>query len=107
MARKPRQRKQLSLAQRRANPALRSKLAMSQLTPAQQAQRRQNQAVAKRNADPLYNPGAGLSGQALYAAAKNVTSAQIDPQVAALNRQLESATTQGTTLASRASGYYK
>jgi hypothetical protein len=35
--------------------------------------------VAKRNADPLYNPGAGLSGQTLYAAAKHVTDAQIDP----------------------------
>src|SRR4051794_18794470 len=98
-ARRPR--KPPPLAQRRADPALRSKLAMSQLTPTQQAQRRQNQAVAKRNAYPLYNPAAGLSGQALYAAATKVTDAQITPRVDALNRQLDSATRQGSALAAR------
>jgi hypothetical protein len=107
MARKPRQRKPLSLAQRRANPALRSKLAMSQLTPAQQAQRKQNQAVAQRNTDPLYNPGAGLSGQALYAAATKVTNAAVDPKVDALTHQLSSVTTQGSALAARGGDYYR
>lgn len=105
MARKPR--KKLTLAQRRANPALRSKLAISQLTPTQQAQRRQNQAIAQRNTDPLYNPGAGLSGQALYSAATKVTNAAVDPKVDALTHQLQSVTTQGSALAARGGDYYR
>src|SRR4051794_9610364 len=104
-ARRPR--KPTTLAQRRADPGLRSKLPMSALTPAQQAQRRQNQLVVKRNADPLYNPGAGLAGQQLYAAAKQVTDAALNPKVDALNRQITSATTQGTALAQRGGDYYR
>src|ERR687885_65 len=102
-----RPRKPLTLAQRRANPALRAKLPASQLTPSQRAERQRLADVARRNADPLYNPGAGLSGQSLYAAAKHVTDAQIDPKVDALTRDLTTTTTQGSALAARGGDYYR
>jgi hypothetical protein len=63
--------------------------------------------VAQRNADPLYDPTRQLAGQDLYASAKKITDAQIDPRVSALGQQMKSATTQGTALASRAGDYYK
>jgi hypothetical protein len=109
MARKPRQKPKRtpSLAQRRADPGLRSRLPMSQLTPAQQASRRRNQQVAADNKNPLYDPTTQLAGHSLVAAAAQLADEQIKPKVDAYNRQITSATTQGTALASRAGDYYK
>jgi hypothetical protein len=106
MARKPRH-KPLTLAQRRANPGLRSRLAMSQLTPAQQASRRHNQQVASDDRNPLFDPTTQLAGHSLAAAAAQLADEQIKPRVDAYQRQITSATTQGTALASRAGDYYK
>jgi hypothetical protein len=108
-ARKPRQKPKRtpSLAQRRADPGLRSRLPMSQLTPAQQASRRRNQQVAADNKNPLYDPTTQLAGHSLVAAAAQLADEQIKPKVDAYNRQITSATTQGTALASRAGDYYK
>jgi hypothetical protein len=105
MARKPRQ-KTLTLAQRRANPGLRAKLPMSQLTPAQQAQRKRNQLVASQDKNPLYDPTTQLAGHSLIQAAQDLADTAIKPKVDAYNRQITSATTQGTALASRAGDYY-
>src|SRR4051812_43178290 len=105
MARKPR--KPLTLAQRRANPGLRSRLPMSQLTPAQQAARRHNQQVAADDKNPLFDPTTQLAGHSLAAAAAQLADEQIKPKVDAFNRQITTATTQGTALASRAGDYYK
>jgi hypothetical protein len=104
MARKPRQ-KTLTLAQRRANPGLRAKLPMSQLTPAQQAQRKRNQLVASQDKNPLYDPTTQLAGHSLIQAAQDLADTAIKPKVDAYNRQITSATTQGTALASRAGDY--
>jgi hypothetical protein len=107
MARKPRQKKPLSLAQRRANPALRSKLPISQLTPAQQATRRKWQQVKAENKNSLYDPTVQLSGHALVQAARDLASEQITPKVDALTHQLGSITTQGSALAARSGDYYR
>lgn len=104
MARKPRQK---TLAQRRANPALRAKLPLSQLTPSQQAMRKQNQRIAADNKNPLLDPTTQLAGHSLIKAATDLADASIKPKVDAYNRQISSATTQGTALASRAGDYYK
>jgi hypothetical protein len=85
MARKPRQ-KTLTLAQRRANPGLRAKLPMSQLTPAQQAQRKRNQLVASQDKNPLYDPTTQLAGHSLIQAAQDLADTAIKPKVDAYNR---------------------
>jgi hypothetical protein len=105
MARKPRQKP--SLARRRADPGLRSRLPMSQLTPGQQASRRRNQQVAADDRNPLLDPTTQLAGHSLAAAAAQLADEQIKPKVDAFNRQITSATTQGTALSSRAGDYYK
>src|SRR3954453_1107528 len=106
MARKPR-RKPLTLAQRRANPATRSKLPMSQLTPAQQATRRKWQQVKTENANSLYDPTVQLGGHSLAQAARDLADIDVAPKFNALNRQLTSATTQGSALAARGGDYYR
>jgi hypothetical protein len=98
--------RRLTLAQQRANPALRSKLPISRLTPAQQTMRRYNQKVARQNKDPLYDPSAALSGHTLAAAAGKVANAQLAPQLAAIDTQSRQATTQSTALVKRAQDYY-
>jgi hypothetical protein len=103
MARKPRK----SVAQRRRDPGERSKLPMSALTPQQQSQRKQNQRVARDNANPLYDPSAILGGHALSQAASHITNAVLKPKEAALAAQMGMATTQGTALANRSQGYYR
>jgi alpha-acetolactate decarboxylase len=105
MARKPR--KPLTLAQRRANPATRSKLPMSQLTPAQQATRRKWQQVKAENANSLYDPTVQLGGHSLAQAARDLADIDVAPKFNALNRQLTSATTQGSALAARSGDYYR
>src|SRR3954470_14211603 len=107
MARKPRQRKPLTLAQRRANPALRSKLPISQLTSAQQATRRKWQQVKAENANSLYDPTVQLSGHSLAQAARDLADLQVAPKFGALTRQLGSITTQGSALAARSGDYYR
>jgi hypothetical protein len=105
MARKPR--KPLTLAQRRANPSTRSKLPMSQLTPAQQATRRKWQQVKAENANSLYDPTVQLGGHSLAQAARDLADIDVAPKFNALNRQLTSATTQGSALAARSGDYYR
>src|SRR3954468_13230506 len=106
MARKPRQ-KPLTLAQRRANPATRSKLPMSQLTPGQQATRRKWQQVKAENPNSLYDPTVQLGGHSLVQAARDLADMDVAPKFSALNRQLDSATTQGSALAARSGDYYR
>lgn len=99
--------KRYTRAQQLKDPAKRSKLPMSALTPAQQAQRRMNQQRAKADADPLYNPAQQLGGHQLSSAVQNLTDMEFAPQEQALDRAGVSATTQGTALADRAGGYYR
>src|SRR3954452_5768683 len=106
MARKPR-RKPLTLAQRRARPDLRSKLPMSQLTPAQQATRRKWKQVKTENANRLYDPTVKLGGHSLAQAARDLADIDVAPKFNALNRQLTSATAQGSALAARSGDYYR
>src|SRR4051794_36770827 len=106
MARKPR-RRPLTLAHRRARPDLRSKLPMSQLTPAQQATRRKWQVVKAENANALYDPTVQLGGHALAQASRDLADLQVAPKFNALTRQLTSATTQGSALAARSGDYYR
>jgi hypothetical protein len=107
MAKKKANVRTYTLAQRLADPAKRSKLPMSKLTPVQQKQRRANQARAKVNADPLYNPAAPLTGQTL----KQVVDSSVDMQFAPRERQAQqnllNVTTQGGALANRARDVYQ
>lgn len=105
MARKPK--KTYTQAQKLRDPAKRSKLPMSALTPKQRQQRKQNQRVAADNANPLYDPSAILGGHALYSAASHITDAVLKPKEAALAAQIGMTTTQGTALADRSRGYYQ
>jgi hypothetical protein len=80
---------------------------MSQLTPAQQAQRKRNQQVASRGQEPAVRPDDAARRSLARQAAQDLADTAIKPKVDAYNRQITSATTQGTALASRAGDYYK
>lgn len=103
MARRPRK---YTMAQRLRDPAKRSKLPLSALSPVQQRQRRVNQRITRENANPLYDPTAPLSGHSLISAARQIGGAELDPQIAAVGRQSATTTTQGNALAGRAKDYY-
>lgn len=55
----------------------------------------------------LYDPGQQLSGGDLAKAARDLTSLEFGPQKKALQRQLDTTTTQGTALADKTAGYYQ
>lgn len=57
------------------------------------------------NKNPLYDPTEQLSGADLRNAAGDLTNLEFGPQRAALQRELDNTTTQGTALAGRASAY--
>jgi hypothetical protein len=68
-------------------------------------------AVAKRarrrDADPLYDPSAQLSGNQLALASGRLTDLEFKPREQALDEQSKTATTQGTALAARSQDYYR
>lgn len=93
-------------SRRDRDPNYRSKLPASALTPAQRRTRALNARIEAHNQDPLLDPAQQLSGSHLLGAARTLADLEIDPQVKALNRELGSATTQGTALAGHAGDYY-
>lgn len=96
-----------SLARRRANPGLRSKLPASQLTPAQRQERARLARVKADDANPLYDPSQQLSGHNLAVSAKRLVDAQLTPKIGAIDTQIGSTRTQGNALAGRAGDYYR
>lgn len=65
----------------------------------------QHIADSAANNNPLYDPTTQLSGASLQRAATDLVNLEFNPQEAALKRELETATTQGTALAQRAGDY--
>lgn len=88
------------MAKRKPKPKPKPKKAKLDQSPEARRARR-------RDRDPLYNPGAQLSGNRLALAASQLTDLEFKPKEDALASQLKTATTQGTALAGRAGDYYK
>jgi hypothetical protein len=57
--------------------------------------------------NPLYQPTRVLSGTALRNAANQIADADLNPQIAALNKQSKTSATQGVGLMNRADAYYR
>jgi hypothetical protein len=57
--------------------------------------------------NPLYQPTQVLSGTALRNAANQIADADLNPQIAALNKQSKTSATQGVGLMNRADAYYR
>lgn len=96
-----------SLAQRLRDPGQRSKLPMSALPLAMQRERRQNQRVARENADPLLDPTQVLTGHNLAHAARQIAGTELDPQISALDRQSVNTRLQQQGLQDRVASYYR
>jgi hypothetical protein len=100
-------RKRYTRAQQLRDPAKRSKLPMSALTPAQQTQRRARITRERDDRNPLYRPSATLSGHDLVTAANRLAGTELDPQIASVGREADTAKAQSGALISRAGGYYR
>lgn len=70
-------------------------------------QHRANVKTKANDKNALYDPTTQLSGDALRSAAGDLVNLEYGPQRAALARELENTTTQGTALAGRAADYSK
>jgi hypothetical protein len=101
-----RTRKPKTLAQKRANPGLRSTLPDSQLTSSQLAARKYTRAKKADDTNPLYDPSKQLAGHDLAVAAQRIVDAQLKPKLAASDYAASQAKRQGEALAARVGGYY-
>lgn len=99
--------KRYTLEQMLRDPAKRSTLDASLLSPEQQAARKTRLQTERDDANPLYNPNAQLSGSALARAARQMAGLELDPQISAINRETQQAQTQGAELERRAGDYYR